>query len=354
MNDSKRLDAIQILRAIAFIAIFLSHVDVIGSGMFGVSVFLILSGFCMTYSYFNREILQITGIKENISFAWNRVKKLYPLHFLTLIAVAAVMRLGLMNSDLPKQETLYYFIMNAVLLQCLIPWRDGYFSFNAVSWYLSVYMICCFFFPWILNKLRKSQYVKVIQIAIVTIVVQVGISLILYLMNLASMVDDDIIKWVTYISPFYRLGDIIVGAVFGWMYVKETILKNRLSCYHASAVVALMAILGIQLFLYKQCDIPKAFVFDLYWLPVSLAFVCVFAWWGDIRKNLLTKSLMYIGNISGYAFLIHQIMIKFVQLFSANKTIVTVVAFLGTIICTEMFIWMERTCKSLFCRRYRG
>lgn len=268
MNDSKRLDAIQILRAIAFIAIFLSHVDVIGSGMFGVSVFLILSGFCMTYSYFNREILQITGIKENILFAWNRVKKLYPLHFLTLIAVAAVMRLGLMNSDLPKQETLY-FIMNAVLLQCLIPWRDGYFSFNAVSWYLSVYMICCFFFPWILNKLRKS-------------------------------------------------------------------------------------ILGIQLFLYKQCDIPKAFVFDLYWLPVSLAFVCVFAWWGDIRKNLLTKSLMYIGNISGYAFLIHQIMIKFVQLFSANKTIVTVVAFLGTIICTEMFIWMERTCKSLFCRQYRG
>jgi len=47
MKNSKRLESIQILRAVAFIAIFLSHVELLSSGVFGVEVFLILSGFYM-------------------------------------------------------------------------------------------------------------------------------------------------------------------------------------------------------------------------------------------------------------------------------------------------------------------
>lgn len=54
--DKPRLRSIQGLRAIAFIFIFLSHAEIIAAGPAGVSIFLVLSGFCLSYAYMDRPV----------------------------------------------------------------------------------------------------------------------------------------------------------------------------------------------------------------------------------------------------------------------------------------------------------
>lgn len=65
--------------------VFLSHaVWQFGQlGYFGVSVFIIMSGFLMVKSNFAKDSI-IVGVKENVGFAFNKIKKLYPLHILMM------------------------------------------------------------------------------------------------------------------------------------------------------------------------------------------------------------------------------------------------------------------------------
>ena len=58
--NKPRLQSVQGLRAIAFILIFLSHTEIVAAGPAGVSIFLVLSGFCMMYAYVDRPV-KLTG-----------------------------------------------------------------------------------------------------------------------------------------------------------------------------------------------------------------------------------------------------------------------------------------------------
>lgn len=95
-KERPRIESIQVIRAIAFILIFLSHVELIATGPIGVSLFLVLSGFCMTYAYLDRpEKTPRPSLSNNLRFAGGKVKKLYPLHVITLLFVAVVIFGGL-------------------------------------------------------------------------------------------------------------------------------------------------------------------------------------------------------------------------------------------------------------------
>lgn len=90
-RQSGKIQSIQLLRGIAFILIFLSHTEVIATGPVAVSIFLVISGFFMVYTYIDRpEHVPQGGISKQLSFAWNRIKKLYPLHICTLLLVALI------------------------------------------------------------------------------------------------------------------------------------------------------------------------------------------------------------------------------------------------------------------------
>lgn len=90
-----RQRSIQSIRAIAFILIFFSHVELSATGPVGVSMFLVLSGFCMTYAYLDRpEKTTRPCFVNNVKFAWRKVRKLYPLHIVTLLFVTVIILWG--------------------------------------------------------------------------------------------------------------------------------------------------------------------------------------------------------------------------------------------------------------------
>lgn len=57
------------------------------------------------------------------------------------------------------------------------------------------------------------------------------------------------------------------------------------------------------------------------------------------------KALVWIGNISGEAFLIHQICIKAVEVVTNHKWIVAGISFVLTLICTAIWHWFLYRCK---------
>ena len=67
--------------------VFLGHARIIPSGYsaFGVSIFVVLSGFLIANSY-NNKAIEI-GLNIQCHFAWNHVKNLYPLHIACLIGM---------------------------------------------------------------------------------------------------------------------------------------------------------------------------------------------------------------------------------------------------------------------------
>ena len=73
-NKDNYYYSIQALRAIAFLAIFTYHCGITPGGPWGVSVFFVISGFCMYFSY--RDKCLSFSVKDNLFFAINKIKKL--------------------------------------------------------------------------------------------------------------------------------------------------------------------------------------------------------------------------------------------------------------------------------------
>ncbi len=82
----KQIESLQILRAIAFLEIFLGHCGItFFTGAFGVSIFIVLSGFCMALNYLPKADKISLSPVSNIKYALLKIKKLYGLHLVMLV-----------------------------------------------------------------------------------------------------------------------------------------------------------------------------------------------------------------------------------------------------------------------------
>ncbi len=146
------LSSLQGLRTVAFAAIFLSHTG-LGNfealGAWGVSVFFILSGFVMLYSYYDRPCP-----KPGIAFAYRKIKKLYPLHIATM-AAAAVYCYFVYGQGILKILT--DIVLHSALIQIWIPNTAYYSTLNGLAWYLAACAFLYFAFPFILKRMQRAS-----------------------------------------------------------------------------------------------------------------------------------------------------------------------------------------------------
>ncbi len=73
----RRLDEIQVLRAIAVIFVFFEHIAAINHGAFGVDIFFVISGFVIVYS----------TVSDAKHFLLKRVLKIVPLYWGTTLCI---------------------------------------------------------------------------------------------------------------------------------------------------------------------------------------------------------------------------------------------------------------------------
>jgi len=313
-----KLNSLQALRAIAFLGIFIWHcgIDIGNTGAWGVSVFFVLSGFLMIYNYmpkgtedFEKLRLVKWNIYDSVCFSIRKILKLWPVHLLMLILLVILSAHGLLNETFDIMIWIKWsgnLLLDIFLLQSWVPIESVYYSFNGVAWFLSVSVFLYSIFPLILKRI--SVYQKVVD-GIYAILLILIIQVIVAWMT--TYISVDISKWVTYICPLYRAGDFIIGCNLGYIFLKK---QNAIQ---SGKIWTLAEVFVIGIVLLQFLAAIKLEEHNVIWLRYTLVFtlgsmglVYLFAInQGFVSKFLTNKLLLYIGNISGEAFLIHQIII---------------------------------------------
>lgn len=243
-KSDRTIMSFQSLRALAFMAIFLSHTKLVSLhfGAWGVSVFLVLSGFLMVYSYYEKEVDLST--KSCVVFSVNKIKKLYLLHIIMMIAALVLLIISIIVNKSFKDVllTVAKLMFNALLLQAWIPISNIYFSLNGVSWYLSVCVLLYMAFPIIITKIKKqgggiANAFLIYIIMLVAAFCTRGITLF-----------DNFSKWFTYICPLFRLGDFVIGCYLGYVYINRNEAKVRRRGPYTVFEIVVFVIIGLSIY----------------------------------------------------------------------------------------------------------
>lgn len=151
-------------------ATLLSESHISRSGYFFVDFFFVLSGFVIFYNYQDR-LIDLNSLK---TFYIRRLKRLYPLHFYTLILtlVLAIFKLLLSNyivfEEAPfKEDFLRSFLPQLFLLNSTPLFYD--FDWNGQNWSISAELIAYILSGGLLFALRKKK--KALMLSMIIIVV---------------------------------------------------------------------------------------------------------------------------------------------------------------------------------------
>ena len=356
-NKPGRIGSLQAVRAMAFTGIFLCHaintfpgegmlyyVLFKSPGVWGVSVFFVLSGFLMTYSYWNRPIGK--KFKDSFLFMIRKIRKLYPLHLLMLLA-------GSVYWLMMQRETISGILKKlAITVPLIQTWFPvGYQGINSVAWYLSACVFLYFCFPCLLGFIKRIENIKLLFAVISGIfIIQLLIGYGVFRYTLIDM------KWITYCHPVFRLGDFTIGGFMASLYIKRKASagpKRSVSKLWGSVLEMISVALSIAtcIFYTYSSDESVWYTYTCLFIPSSVLLVYVFSMGSGIISGLLTNRFtLWLAAISPYAFLIHRLVIYYLQAFtkyiihceSVNILMVIVVSFGSTVIAVLMYQKFEK------------
>ena len=320
-KDNKQyLPTMQVLRALAFVGVFLWHTErtgIKGTGYFGVCIFFILSGFLIAIKRFDCSEEYQFNVKMSVVMACKRISKLYPLHVMMILMTVPF---ELMREDCSIILFISRLLSNAFLVQSLIPIDTYYWSFNWVSWFLSTYFVIILVYPLIEKMIKTCKNVKVIAFFIY--IIQTICAIVLYYKVVISIPStSSIFYWFIYISPIYRVCEFAIGMCLGFYYIKYTrfgannnVDKAKPLWITTAYEIVAVVFAGFILMLAQKDTVNSAVWFsrtELY-IPASCALIWIFAEGkGKLTKLLTQKSLIRLGDLSGYGFLIHQVVIRY-------------------------------------------
>lgn len=194
-------------------------------GYVGVSLFFILSGFVLAWSY-NKN----AGAKN---FYLRRFARVYPLHFFFYcVALLGLLLFGVSNSagDLNPLSAL----LNLVLLQAWVPSWEVIFSNNVVSWSLSCEAFFYLMTPFVLNRLDGMRYrVKAALLG--------GWFLLMATVSYILATQSNFMDVVVYANPLLRSGEFALGLALGLfaLMARDGYRVPVIRGYHCLAMIAL-------------------------------------------------------------------------------------------------------------------
>lgn len=348
-----KINSLQSLRAFAFIVVLLSHCDFpLLQGSLGVSIFFILSGFCLAINYIPKVDTLPSTFVGCVRFGIGRIKKLYILHILmTLVKIFFLW-------GMPHTARDYFaLVLHICLLQSLVPFPSVYYSYNSVSWFLSSYMIVCMVAPIVL------RFVNIIKTERKLICISATILFCILILStitpsIAATLNTTTVEYFTYHFPFFRILDFSLGILLGKYYLIFEKESKTLTCTTSiifgffAAVCCLVCTFGYSL-------LPDEIRNNLIYIPGSMLAITFCAFSNEKIQNFIAwPPLVWLGNISGYAFLVHKNVLeilryilnllefKFGYTRSATETVVWIIlTFTFTVLVTQLYIMAERKVK---------
>ena len=223
-NMREKIDSISAIRGLACLGVFLAHLGFQfsdGVGKCCVSIFLLLSGFVMIYSYYGMNRISKVSIVDNVIFSYRKTKSLYPLYLVTTCMMAVFLFVGQDTTQL--LNIAIQGIMNLLIVQEWLPIRGS--SINYVSWYFCVVVCSYFIFPWVLRRIETSYTRKKAMICLAVLYGTQALMGIIgskipspsYISN--GLWRQDFTVWFVFNFPPVRIIDFLIGCNLGYLFL---------------------------------------------------------------------------------------------------------------------------------------
>lgn len=292
------------LRWFACLLVFLSHsVSQLGlSANLGaacsVVIFFTLSGFLAQMKYSEHGWGYSSILSECKNSFIHSAKKFYPLHWVVLLLVLAPTILYGEDSPL---VLVIKFLLNATLLQCWIPNTSFAYSFNGVSWFLSVTMFFALISPLVVKAVAKLSWRISLLFLVVILCLQIGV----------AFCPTPSLNLFIYVFPPIRILDCVAGCL---LYRLSDLFKENIK----SSLVNLIFFVSLLLWIGSMLIVNLVTAPGLYGSLFRVAIWSVPAWgivFALSRENELlsgikvifaNRAVVFLGGITFEFYLIHK------------------------------------------------
>lgn len=337
------LGALDGIRSFACLEIFCCHC-LWGGGALGVSLFLVLSGFLLTYRYLSCDAAALPPATPFglIRFAWKRLSKLYLLHIIMMVIVVIVqLAQGNIQNDADWASLFIRIISHVFIIQAWIPVESVYFSLNGLSWYFSTIHFCYLCFPLLLRMLRKLDTAKKAIFSLITVfVLQVFIARIFLVVFRINASDH---YYLTYVCPLFRIFDFTCGCLLAVVFSKLPTARKSMLQHTVWEALSVFAV-GITQFIALRSRIFLWGRFSMMFLPASCFAILIFAIGGGYISAIFnTKIIKFFASLTPFVFLIHHRIIDAVRSLlgmfdlSSQKYLVALISFVATILLSYLY-----------------
>ena len=354
------LPALTSLRFFAALAIVIHHCN----GVFwpaadlgpldaGVSFFFVLSGFILTYVYFD----PVSGRFALQRFYTARIARIWPLHLVCLL-------LTIFFVNVPEPFDPAVLLANSLMLHAWIPFDRYFFSYNYASWSISTELFFYLMLPLLLYFATWQRYaLLLLSLATVLALAQVGAAEHLPVWDTSG--DFLSSTGLLYTNPLARFAEFLVGVVCAVQWLKKATVQTSarwLGSLIECTAIALFA-LGFNFFMHGGATLA-----DARWLPAAPTRALLSEWLshvgltpfaaivivvfarhrGYLSQLLSQRWLVFLGEISFALYLVHQIALRWLQQHGSHFTLSDFGLFmLGIIVlATLLHVAIERPART--------
>lgn len=316
--DRIKIHGLTGMRAIAAFLVFFSHFPiyrstighfmkgVLAQGYIGVTLFYVLSGFLITYTYQNR---MESGLKNYGRYFWRRFTRLYPVYFLSLL-VTGVLIYIFNDFTQPLQGTtnlIAWLILQVTLLK-------GCFSLTVFSgvpqaWSLTVELIFYFLAPLIIVILRSRYKYYLIPLCYL-----IGAELLMLGIHENWLGFMGNLRFVVLYTFFGRSLEFVIGSAFAISMTESKAAPTKIPYRTYTGLIGIAAI-QVALYLiqgpYRFGSYrPMGMVINNLVLPFfALFFIAGLVQEKSVINRILSSRLMQMLGKSSYAFYLFQFII---------------------------------------------
>lgn len=285
MTNGNRIKSLNGLRGALALVVVLFHSGVINSRAvwMTVSLFFILSGFVHNLSHGGMPCT-----RGNVSrLLLQRLRRLYPIHLLTLLLVVATTGFAMSNA----------LVANALLLQCYVPVAGVNMSYNVPSWFLCD-IVFCYILALPCGALLRPLRLRWRVLAVVAATAAVAMAV--------SVVNN---KYYSYFFPPTRFVEFAAGMVACdvWRWLRSRRPAAAGTAAEITALCVLLAVLGGAFLvpLERQCVLHGA----VWVLPGAALIIALSGEAGAVSRLLNCRAAQWAGSISLEVYMLQQLVI---------------------------------------------
>lgn len=281
----------------------------------GVSMFFVLSGFILAYSYPTLEDVRTRH------FVLARFARVFPMHVFSTVVLLLMVPSVL--GELRQNGEFFTILHYITLTHAWYPTWQNFLAFNGVSWSISVEAAFYLTFPlWIMNWGKLNLLKLPLAFAPTVILIEYA-----NLGTLSSVpkAPGMTMQGLLHFSPLSRLPEFVLGVVVGEFWTRHRFEWNRISSTIAEIIITFVLWYAVR-YAWDYAHDPEWLQFlgtgGAFWIeqngftPVFAAFILVMASsTGIIAWCLGRRPVVILGEASFSVYLLHSILLRYYESF---------------------------------------